>query len=112
MIDYTRLQQIYGDDKSYIVEMFETFLEEALPDFALIPDFISREDWKGLAQLIHKIKPSLGMVGLSDLEEQLNGIEVQAKTTPNALKIHALWQEAEHNLEKAVLVLQKAMTDF
>ena len=112
MIDYTRLQQIYGDDKSYIAEMFETFLQEALPDFALIPDFISGQDWNGLAQLIHKIKPSLGMVGLSDLEQQLNLIEFQAKTTPDALKIHALWQEAQHDLEKAVLALRKAMADF
>lgn len=112
MIDYTRLQQIYGDDTSYIAELFETFLQDALPDFALIPDFISDQDWNGLAQLIHKIKPSLGMVGLSNLEEQLNLIEVQAKTTPDALKIHALWQEAEHDLEKAAMVLQKAMADF
>ena len=112
MIDYTRLQQIYGDDKSYIAEMFETFLEDALPDFALIPDFISGQDWKGLAQLIHKIKPSLGMVGLSDLEEQMNRIEFQAKTTPNVLKINALWQEAQNDLEKAVMVLRKALVDF
>lgn len=112
MIDYNRLQQIYGDDKSYIAEMFETFLQDALPDFGLIPDFIVRQDWGSLAQLIHKVKPSLGMVGLSDLEEQLNEIEMRAKTNPNASQIQALWQSAQGDLEKAVVILRDTMTKF
>ena len=82
-LNHNQLFELYGDDKEYATDMIQTFLDEVLPDFTIMNDAINQQDWASLAQYIHKLKPTLPMMGLSDLEPQMQEIERKSKIEGN-----------------------------
>jgi PAS domain S-box-containing protein len=67
------LIELYGDDYEYATEMFATFLDEIVPEIFSLPE--KKMDIELLRKSIHKIKPTLGMVGLTSLQNQAEQIE-------------------------------------
>lgn len=108
-LDHTRLKEMYGDDKAYAADMFQTFLADVLPDFPAIQDLILQNDWESLGKLAHKLKPTLGMVGLTQLELQLLEIETIAKENPQEETLQKLWDGVQSTLDAAVPILQQEL---
>jgi HPt (histidine-containing phosphotransfer) domain-containing protein len=52
--------------------------------------------------LAHKLKPTLGMVGLTQLELQLLEIETIAKENPQEETLQKLWDGVQSTLDAAV----------
>ncbi|WP_028523719.1 PAS domain S-box protein [Runella limosa] len=111
-LDHTRLQEMYGDDKSYAADMFQTFLSNVLLEFPAIQDLILQNDWESLSKLAHKLKPTLGMVGLTKLELQLLEIETTAKENPKEEQLQKLWDDAQNSLNAAIPILQKELVQL
>lgn len=108
-LDHDRLQEMYGDDKAYAADMFQTFLADVLPNFPAIQDLILQNDWESLGKLTHKLKPTLGMVGLTQLELQLLEIETIAKENPQEEPLQKLWESVQSTLDAAVPILQQEL---
>ncbi|MGF7216509.1 PAS domain S-box-containing protein [Spirosoma lacussanchae] len=75
VLDRQRLFELYGSDKEHAAEMFATFLDDVVPELLQLPDLCTDQNWSMLASMAHKLKPTLGMVGLSRLEDELRQIE-------------------------------------
>lgn len=90
-LDTNLLNELYGDDIDYATSMFETFLEEVLPEFDTIEPLLEQQRWEDVRQLAHKLRPTLGMVGLSDMEMLLAQFEVAVETSVESKRIHRLW---------------------
>ncbi len=112
LLDQERLIELYADDKEYAADMFQTFLNEVLPDFLQFDHLIEQQDWDGLGIHAHKLKPTLGMVGLSKLEEQMHEIEKLAKTNQNTESLPSKWQDLRLNLEKMLPVLKEELENL
>ncbi|NBB20171.1 PAS domain S-box protein [Runella sp. CRIBMP] len=108
-LDHTRLQEMYGDDKAYAADMFQTFLADVLPNFPVIQDLILQNDWESLNKLAHKLSPTLGMVGLTKLELQLSEIETISKENPQEEPLQKLWEGIQSTLDAAVPILQQEL---
>ena len=80
-----------------------------LPDFPAIQDLILQNDWESLGKLAHKLKPTLGMVGLTQLELQLLEIETIAKENPQEEALQKLWDGVQSTLDAAVPILQQEL---
>ncbi|WP_420146775.1 PAS domain S-box protein [Spirosoma sp.] len=91
-LDYDRLAELYGDDSEYAAIIFETFLETVVPDFDTLDGLIQKQRWEEVRQLAHRLKPGLGMVGLSDLEIVMSELETTTKTEPDPAVVEKLWQ--------------------
>jgi PAS domain S-box-containing protein len=74
-LDQKRLEEIYGTDRAYPAEMFDMFLTDIVPEIVELIALCRDEEWKALALKTHKLKPTMGMVGLSWLEEKMNELE-------------------------------------
>lgn len=74
-LDQERLTELYGTDDASASEMLKIFLTDAVPKFSQLSFLCSQHNWSEVASLVHKLKPTLGMVGLSKLEEQMGYIE-------------------------------------
>ena len=74
-LDQKRLTEIYGEDMAYPLEMFDMFLTDIVPEISELPVICREENWTLLAQMAHKLKPTLGMVGLSWLEDKMGEME-------------------------------------
>ncbi len=115
LIDQDRLNELYGDDKEYAADMIQTFLEDVLPDFVVIDELIIQKNLETLAQHVHKLKPTLGMVGLTDLEESIKEFETKLKQGSDFDNIQLQWNDFQKNLEKSIpdlkATLQKLTKD-
>ena len=109
-LDQNRLVELYGDDKAYAADIFQTFLDDILPDFSIIDQMIEQSDWAALSNHAHKIKPTLGMVGLSELETQMQEIEERAKDNINTDTLKLLWNDLQIKLEQFIPILKEELT--
>jgi PAS domain S-box-containing protein len=112
LLDRERLIELYGEDKEYAAEMFHTFLNEVIPDFKQFDKLIEQQDWNGLGAHAHKLKPTLGMVGLSELEEQMHKIEKLAKTKKNIDTLQSQWKDLWLNIEQNIPILKDELQEL
>lgn len=70
-LDTTYLQTLYGNDYAYAFSMFETFISDILPEFEKLLTFANTHQIVELRRLVHQIKPTTAMVGLTSLEKDL-----------------------------------------
>ncbi len=105
-LDQGRLEDLYGDDTEYILDMMETFIADALPDFSAFQTLIDARDWVALTKLAHRLKPTLGMVGLTDLEKKMAQIETQSRKNPQPENLQVLWDSIREGLEKGTKEIQ------
>ncbi len=69
-LDQSFLLEAYGDDLESSYDMFEIFLETAPPYIDKLRKTVHKLDKEEIYQLLHKIHPSLKMVGLSTLSDE------------------------------------------
>ncbi|TKG93757.1 response regulator [Puteibacter caeruleilacunae] len=68
-LDQDRLSQLYNNNLAYASEMFEIFLEVIEPEMNNLQHLLEPYQAQALRKLIHKLKPSFGYVGLTNIEE-------------------------------------------
>ena len=110
VLDKERLDDLYGDDKEYAADIFQTFLEDVLPDFNEFPSLIHEQKWEDLRKLTHKLKPTLGMVGLTELEKYLLVMEKKIKENPEYEGILAHWNAFQIKLSEGIPVLKAELS--
>ncbi len=111
-LDQKSLDQLYGNDKEYAAEMFQTFLEDVLPDLQQLQILIENNDWETLSKEAHKLKPTLAMVGLNKLENELVQIEKMAKEKANFDVIKPIWDNFKSQLEEYIPTLRTTLAKF
>ena len=89
--------------------MFKTFLSDVLPDFAHLQNLLNQQDWVSLGKLAHKLKPTLGMVGLTELETKMFQLETNAMQNPDSENLQGLLNNVQEELEDNILVLKKEL---
>ncbi len=75
MLDWERLNLLYGSDMEYTAEMLSIFLSDIVPEIMELPVLCQEDKRTELGQKVHKLKPTFGMVGLSQLEGKMAQLE-------------------------------------
>lgn len=78
-IDLSYLKKVSGGNQEFINEMINTFLDAIPKALDEIRGNVTSKDWQGLAKAVHKIKPSLTMMGLAKSRDLGATIEESAK---------------------------------
>ena len=78
-LDVAYLNSIYDGDVEYAKEMFEIFFDSSALEFRLIEGLLEEGSFSEAKSIVHKLKPSFSMVGLTqvgllmdELERKLN----------------------------------------
>lgn len=74
-LDVNYLTQVYGDDASIVQIIFEAFLSDSLPRWQSLQRCLEDEDLKEAASIVHGIKPSFTMTGLTNIRPKLEDLE-------------------------------------
>ncbi|HMP98724.1 MAG TPA: response regulator [Cyclobacteriaceae bacterium] len=69
VIDLNYLKQISGNNKEFIDDMLNTLVTSIPKTLVDIEDNIQKKDLKGVYGAIHKLKPSLDLLGLKNIKE-------------------------------------------
>ena len=104
-LDRQQLSNIYNGDSEYAMDMFATFLSDIVPEFTVLAEKVSGQDWPMVARLAHKLKPTLGMVGLTNMQTMLRRIEEMTDSVPagpyaESDALQRLYTNFEHELDR------------
>ncbi len=82
-LDTTFLEEVYGDDMEYAMDIFEIFIETFDEEYDLLKVAIAEGSSSDVKSIAHKMKPTFSMVGLSDITslfQQLEKLGLEANT--------------------------------
>lgn len=74
-LDVDYLNQAYGHDSGYALEMFQTFLEILDNELIIIRDSLDEDTKEEIRKKLHRIKPTFTMVGLKHISDQIEALE-------------------------------------
>jgi len=75
-LDADYLDQAYGSDVSYALDMFETFIEIIDDELVKLRDAVDRKDDIALHKILHRIKPTFSMVGLTGITKMIACVDL------------------------------------
>lgn len=105
-IDLSYLKKVSGGNEEFIKDMVNTFIDTLPKSVEEIQGALNSGEWDALARAVHKIKPSLTMVGLSRTREIGALIEENAKEQKQLDLITSTTQQLCAQLELALSQLK------
>ena len=73
------LREISNNDKSFMSEMIQSFMEQTPIDLEKMKNRMTENDWENVAYIAHKIKPAISFMGIHQLKDLVVEIESKAK---------------------------------
>ncbi|MBP9926160.1 MAG: response regulator [Cyclobacteriaceae bacterium] len=104
--DLTYLIKASDNNQEFIQEIINTFLESMPKTIEEIQIQLQRKNWEHLAKVVHKIKPSITLMGIHHLKEKIALLEHEAKTSRDEKTIEGLATEVSQSLSKVILSLK------
>lgn len=86
-IDLSYLRDVSSGSNEFMIEMIELFLEQTPAYFEQLNKFIAEENWARVAEIAHKIKPTLAFMGADAAKESMANIESKARSLTNTNSI-------------------------
>lgn len=89
-VDFKELHDMTGGNRQFLVEMIELFLEKNPRDLEELENALAQTDYEGIRAISHRMKTSVGFMGLKHLTAPLNEMETLAdqKEKPDTIKRH------------------------
>jgi HPt (histidine-containing phosphotransfer) domain-containing protein len=79
-IDLSYLRAIASDSNEFMIEMIDLFLDQTPEYFNQLQDAVNEKNWKEVAGLAHKIKPTLAFMGIDAARADIEEIEKKARS--------------------------------
>jgi PAS domain S-box-containing protein len=109
-VDLTYLRTTLNNNKEFIDDLINTFLTSMPKSLSEIRSFSAAEDWERVSKAIHKIKPSLTMMGLQPLGLKVVEIEEKIKEGSSGHNLSAEIASLTDNMEQALESLRQIST--
>lgn len=108
-IDLSYLNKVSGGNEAFISDMVNTFIETLPKSIEEIQNALNAKEWEVLARAVHKIKPSLTMIGLSKTRDIGGIIEESAKERKSLDTVAASAKQFCTQLELALSQLKASL---
>lgn len=105
-IDHDFLNSMYEDDYGYIAEVFETTLNQMIPDVESLKERFEKDDLDGVRRLVHKIKPAFGFVGLRSTESLCQQFESLCQSAPAVAAIAGRYEILIDTLRESEIIIR------
>ncbi|MBO9701110.1 MAG: response regulator [Sporocytophaga sp.] len=87
--DLSYLINASDNNAGFIKQMIEIFLKQT-PDFLReLRDFHDKHDWENFRKVMHKMKPTIKMMGINELNKDVEFIETSVKQQQNLSEVSA-----------------------
>lgn len=91
-VDLSYLKDVASGSDEFMIDMIDLFLDQTPAYFEQMEQFISEENWSKVADIAHKIKPTLAFMGVDSARESMAGIEQNARNLVNLEAISPAFQ--------------------
>ncbi|MBL7860801.1 MAG: response regulator [Cyclobacteriaceae bacterium] len=104
-VDLSYLYKVSNGDKNFIQEITSTFLESTPKTLRDIQEQLQEKNWRQLAKVVHKIKPTITLLGIHALKDKILQLEAEAIRGQDERLILALAEDVHLQLRKAINAL-------
>ncbi|HEY1063563.1 MAG TPA: Hpt domain-containing protein [Daejeonella sp.] len=91
-LDLSYLKDVASGSDEFMIDMIDLFLDQTPAYFEQLEQFIIEEDWSKVADIAHKIKPTLAFMGVDSARESMAEIEQNARNLINLEAISPAFQ--------------------
>jgi HPt (histidine-containing phosphotransfer) domain-containing protein len=107
--DLSYLKEASADNKAFLKEMIEIFLKQTPGLITALHTTSRNKDWTEFRKIMHKIKPSITMIGIHDLEPDILKIDEAVKKGIGMEQLPALLQKFEEVCNRAYTELRREL---
>ncbi|CAG4998922.1 hypothetical protein DYBT9275_02109 [Dyadobacter sp. CECT 9275] len=106
-LDVTYLSQVYGDDASIISMIFEAFVSDSYPRWMGLKQTLDAGNLAEAASVVHGIKPSFTMTGITWLRPKVEEMERAIKANADADTLFNFYAEISAELGPLIPILEE-----
>lgn len=99
-VDLTNLKELANDDKDFMLEMIEKFLQKTPEELNALTVQTKDKNWAELRKVAHKLKQSLSFIGAKELKESVASIEEYCIEGSNLDEIPKLVKNLQESCEQ------------
>jgi HPt (histidine-containing phosphotransfer) domain-containing protein len=91
-VDLSYLKDVASGSDEFMIDMIDLFLDQTPAYFEQLEQFIAEENWSKVADIAHKIKPTLAFMGVDSARESMAEVEQNARNLKNLETISPAFQ--------------------
>lgn len=103
--DLSYLMQLMDNNAEIVLEVLAIFKSEVPKDIQKLENHLKHEEWEMLSKTAHKLKSSVGNLGLNELRDLFLFIEQNGKDKTNLDKVPLI-------VSKIVVLIQQLFIDI
>jgi len=101
-VDLSYLRKVSNNNEQFIKEIVSAFLESMPATVSDIKTQLVKKDWDQLSRVVHKIKPTITLMGIHHLKDKIILLEKETKNGQNEDTIRELAGEVNKFLTSAI----------
>uniref|UniRef100_UPI004048EF15 Hpt domain-containing protein n=1 Tax=Flavobacterium sp. TaxID=239 RepID=UPI004048EF15 len=102
-----KVYEISDNDPEFVNQIIELFVTEIPQDLKFVKKGIDEKDYKMAYSYVHKIKPTLDLMGMTIAFEEILMIEAWGKRGGKRNEITEIYKSVASQIEKAVKEITK-----
>ncbi len=107
--DLNYLREVSGNNKEFIQEMVHTFVTTIPKVLDEMRESLKVKDWDKVSSLAHQIKPSLTLLGLSEMKNEVAQIEQHCKSKTKLDEMPGMMMDFFFQCESSINDLKKEL---
>lgn len=107
VIDLSYLKKVSNNNGQFIQEIVASFLESMPNTVEDIKTQLAQKNWEQLSRVVHKIKPTITLMGIHHLKDKIVLLEQESKNGQNENTIQELAEEVSLFLSRAIKSLRE-----
>ena len=106
-LDAAYLDQAYGEDPVILYMIFDAFLSDSLPRWHTLQQALEANDLKESASIVHGLKPSFTMTGLTMIRPKVDELERAIKNNEEQANLLERYSSISSELKVIVPILEE-----
>ncbi|KAA0993770.1 Hpt domain-containing protein [Dyadobacter aurulentus] len=105
-LDIAYIDQAYGEDPVILHMIFDAFLSDSLPRWRALETALSTNDRKESASIVHGLKPSFTMTGLTGIRTRVDSLEKAIKEHAEQAELMNMYISISKDLDEFLPILE------
>lgn len=105
-LDLAYIDQAYGEDPVILYMIFDAFLSDSVPRWQSLQGALESGDLKESASIVHGLKPSFTMTGLTHIRPKVEVLEKAIKNDDPAAQLLEMYRSISAEIEELIPILE------
>lgn len=105
-LDLAYIDQAYGEDPVILYMIFDAFLSDSVPRWLSLQGALESGDLKESASIVHGLKPSFTMTGLTHVRPKVEVLEKAIKNDDPTEQLLEMYHNISVEIEELIPILE------